>query len=131
MHELSIATSLVSLAEDAAADAGEAGPIVAVRVRVGALSGVVVEALEFAWGAASEGTRCEGAGLEVERVPGRVRCPACGSETVLDDPPAFVCGSCGEPTGDVVAGRELDLMSLELEQQDTPTTETPHAAPHP
>ncbi len=134
MHELSIATSLVSLVDDALESAGEAGTVEAVRVKVGALSGVVVEALEFAWGVAVEGTRCEGARLEVERVPAVVRCGECGAETTLDHPPVFACGSCGRPASEVISGRELDLIALELEQTQAtadPAPEDHHAAPNP
>lgn len=114
MHELSIATGIVDLASSAVADAHETRPIEAVRVRVGDLSGVVIEALEFAWEVAAEGTACEGSRLEIERVPGKVRCVACDRETVLEHPPRFVCADCGAATADITAGRELDIVSLEL-----------------
>ena len=53
MHELSIANSIVeSLTEEMA---GTLGRILTVRLDVGVLSGVVPDALEFAWGAACEG----------------------------------------------------------------------------
>ncbi|HHN79003.1 MAG TPA: hydrogenase maturation nickel metallochaperone HypA [Phycisphaerales bacterium] len=134
MHELSIATSLVSLVGDALESAGETGTVEAVRVKVGALSGVVVEALEFAWDAAAEGTCCEGARLDIERVPAVVRCGDCGAETTPGDPPFFVCGACGRPASEVISGRELDLIALELEQTQAtadPAPEHRHAAPHP
>lgn len=123
MHELSIATSLVQLCLDAAADARETGRIEAVHVRVGALSGVVVDALEFAWDVAAAGTPCEGARLAVERVAGRVLCLDCGTETEVADPPRFRCGRCGGPAPGVVAGRDLDLVALEIE--DASPTATP------
>ena len=61
MHELGIA---VEIAELAAEEAG-ARRVEAVHVRVGALSGVVREALEFAWPSVSEWR------LEIEDAPGR------------------------------------------------------------
>ncbi len=130
MHELSIAAEIVSLAVTAVEEAGEELPVTVVSVRVGNLAGVVVEALEFAWDVAAEGTRCAGAELRIERVPGRVRCKACEAETQLSDPPQFACGQCGMPTADIVAGRELDLVSLELEETETASTELSHAAPN-
>ena len=135
MHELSIATNLVSLATEAVESALERRPITALRVRVGALSGVVVESLEFAWDVAAEGSRCEGARLEIERVPGRISCEACSTETELSDPPRFVCSRCGQRSPDVIAGQELELISLELDDSQSPapgaTPETNHAASHP
>ena len=119
MHELSIATGIVSTAVDAVERAGEARAIEAVAVRIGDLSGVVPEALEFAWPVAAEGTRCEGAELRIERIAGRVRCDACGHETVLTSPPRFRCGRCGRPTPGVTAGREMELVSLELADDES------------
>ena len=95
------------------------------------MSGVVVEALEFAWEVASQDTACAGARLDIEAVAVRVRCPSCAAETELDDPPQFRCGSCGTPTADILAGRELDLVSLELHDDPPgpskePNPETAH-----
>ena len=39
--------------------------VLEVRLRVGALAGVVVESLEFCWGIAAEGTALEGSKLVV------------------------------------------------------------------
>ena len=122
MHELSIATGIIDVASSALGDAGEERPVEIVRVRVGDLAGVVVEALEFAWTVAIEGTRCQNAALEIERVPGKVRCAACDRETVLGTPPKFACAACGVAIADITAGQELDLVSLEL--ADPPTTDT-------
>lgn len=130
MHELSIATSLVELASDALERAGETRRVEAVQVRIGALSGVVVEALEFSWDVAIEGTVCSSARLDIERVPARISCDSCGAETELSDPPRFRCGVCDEPSANIVSGQELDLVSLELfNDPDTPAPEaTPEAA---
>jgi hydrogenase nickel incorporation protein HypA/HybF len=58
MHELSIACSLVDLAVEAAERAG-AAKVVAVKVVVGAFSGVSAEALLFSYDVAAAGTRLE------------------------------------------------------------------------
>jgi len=133
MHELSIAISLIDLATEALEDAGEARSVRVISVRVGDLSGVVVEALEFAWEMASEGTRCDGARLEIERVVGRVRCPSCDTVTELEFPPTYLCESCGRPTAEVVGGKELDLMTLEIDDQTefSNATEPTHEATNP
>jgi len=131
MHELSIATSLVSIATQALADADETRPVTMVKIRIGELAGVVIEALEFAWDVAIEDTRCAGARLEIERVPARVRCAACQVETDVGMPPQFVCRQCHQPTGEVVAGRELDLTALEIDDGSEPcSAEDHHETPH-
>ena len=76
MHELSIAQSLIDLACEAALREG-ADRIERLNLRIGRLSGVVREALEFSFELAAEGTLCEGAILEIEDVPIAVMCPRC------------------------------------------------------
>ncbi|USN98007.1 MAG: hydrogenase maturation nickel metallochaperone HypA [Phycisphaeraceae bacterium] len=117
MHELSIAASLIEIAEDAAREAG-AGRVRALRVRVGALSGVVIEALEFVYAAAAEGTLCEGARLEIEAVPARVRCRVCTYEAVMEGVGPFICESCGAPGPEVVGGRDLELVTMEVDEHE-------------
>ena len=63
MHEMSVAMSIVQSVTDAVSSEG--GVVEAVSVRVGAMSGVIPEALTFAWGAASGGTALAEARLEI------------------------------------------------------------------
>jgi hydrogenase nickel incorporation protein HypA/HybF len=79
-----------------------------------ALSGVVPEALEFAFEALAPGTVAEGARLAVENVPARFWCRRCAREFQADDLLA-VCPDCQEASGEIRAGRELELASLEIE----------------
>ena len=82
MHELSIALNLVEIAEDAARSA-DAEAVETVYLRVGVLSGVVKEALLFAYDTATEGTLLEHSRLEIEDVPLVVYCPDCQLESEL------------------------------------------------
>ncbi len=69
MHELSIALSIVEgVTEEAAQHGG--GPVRAVHLRLGRLSGVVAEALLFSYSVACEGTVLEGSELHIEPVEG-------------------------------------------------------------
>jgi hydrogenase nickel incorporation protein HypA/HybF len=118
MHDLSIAQSLIELACDAAAREG-ADPVSKVIVRIGALSGVVKEALEFSFCIAAEGTACDGAKLEIEEVGVTIACPKCRATKPLRDLFDWRCPDCGTPTPEVIAGRELDLAAIVVEQQHT------------
>lgn len=62
MHELSLMNNLLT---DAIAAANGA-PLRALKVRVGPLSGVVIESLQFAFDALTPGTPAEGARLDIE-----------------------------------------------------------------
>lgn len=113
MHELSIAVSLVEVA--AAEAAKHAGNVVAVHVQVGRLSGVVDEALATAWQAARVGSPLERANLVIEDVPAAAYCPACASDQDVVSPQWLRCARCGAPVAEIVRGRELDLIALEVE----------------
>ncbi len=69
MHELSIACSIVEAVEEEIRNHRSAA-VSSITVRIGEFSGVVPEALEFAWQPATEGTRAAGALLRIETVPG-------------------------------------------------------------
>ena len=114
MHELSIAMSLIDLASERAAEVG-GGRIEAVHVRLGALAGVVEEALRFSFEVAAHGTPLDGARLVVERVPVAIFCAGCGAERVLEEPLRFRCPVCDAPAADLVRGREIELTALEVE----------------
>jgi hydrogenase nickel incorporation protein HypA/HybF len=113
MHELSIAMSLVEAACEKAAELGDVR-VDALYLRLGALSGVVRQALEFSFELAAAGTAIEGARLEIEEVAVTVSCPRCEGERTLASLQHFRCPDCDTPTPTVVRGRELELTALEV-----------------
>jgi hydrogenase nickel incorporation protein HypA/HybF len=113
MHELSIMQSALSVALDEAQKAG-ASRVHVIRLRIGALSGVVPEALEFAFEALAPGTPAQGAQLAIENVPARFWCAPCAREFQSDDMFAE-CPGCHKPSGDLRAGREMEVASLEID----------------
>ena len=69
MHELSIAMSIVDMAQEEAERRNV--QVDAVHLDLGALSGVVKEALLFSYGVACDGTLLEGSRLVVTDIPDR------------------------------------------------------------
>lgn len=116
MHELSIATAIIDRAEEVARRHGDAA-VTAVRVRVGALSGVVPDALRFSFDVAREGTSAEAARLVVDDVPARAECRPCGTDFPLGSPPLMWCPACDRPADSVLSGRELEITAVELEEK--------------
>jgi hydrogenase nickel incorporation protein HypA/HybF len=114
VHELSIALSILEGVEEEVAQRG-LGPVRSIHVRVGALSGVVPEALCSSFELAREGTPFSESRLTIERSPVVVRCCACGAEGVVESIQMMVCPACEQPISEVVAGRELEVVALELE----------------
>jgi hydrogenase nickel incorporation protein HypA/HybF len=122
MHELSIAESIVAVAQRHAAGRS----VYAVDVKVGHLRQVVPGALEFAFELTARGTCLDGAELRIDQVAAAGRCRACGAESVLEGFP-LMCAACGALDVEVTAGEELLVDSLELEETMTTTGGLRHA----
>jgi hydrogenase nickel incorporation protein HypA/HybF len=113
MHELSLTESLVAIAEEHARRAG-ATVIREVVLEVGALSGAIPEALEFAFDVCSKGTLAEGATLTIRRVPGSGSCADCAAQSPCDALTA-VCPRCGALAFAIDRGTELRVLELEID----------------
>ncbi len=116
MHELSIAYHLVEIAENAARSAG-AVQVSAVHLRLGVFSGVVRHALEFSFDIATADTLLQGCTLDIEEVPLVVFCPTCEQERELPGVQLFCCPVCGTPTMDIRQGKELEIVSIEVNDE--------------
>ncbi|MGH9406954.1 MAG: hydrogenase maturation nickel metallochaperone HypA [Terriglobia bacterium] len=115
MHELSIALSIIEMAEEEAERRGNAR-VDAIHLKLGPLSGIVPEALLSAYELACERTRLAGSKLMIETIPVLVYCPACQAQRVLKSIQSFCCPECGTLTPDVRQGRELEVVALELRE---------------
>jgi hydrogenase nickel incorporation protein HypA/HybF len=113
MHEFSIMESTLSLASEQARLAS-ATRVFVLRMRVGALSSAVPEALQLAFEALSPGSPLEGAELVIESVPARFFCENCRQEFVSDRM-ISECPGCQQSSRDIRGGRELELVSIEVE----------------
>jgi hydrogenase nickel incorporation protein HypA/HybF len=114
MHELSIATSIVELAEEEAKHRNVR--IEAVHLKLGALSGVVKEALLSSYEMACAETPLEGSRLLIEEVPVVIFCPTCQAKRPLNSVQLFCCPQCGTPALEIVQGKELEVVALEIEE---------------
>lgn len=82
-------------------------------MRVGVLSGVVPDALQFAFEVLKHDTVAETAVLEVEYIPLRIYCTACDREFASDGF-SHMCTECSGFDTEVRQGRELEIMYVEL-----------------
>lgn len=113
MHELSVARSLIDLSSEHARRQG-ACRITKLYVRLGEMS-VVLRSFYFCFEPAARGTMCEGAELAIEEVPLSVYCRHCRQRRIPASRFSFRCPDCGAPTSDVVTGREMQLIGMDLE----------------
>ena len=113
MHELSIVASLFEILEEKAKEE-KAKKILSVKLKVGALSGVVPEFLETAFDIYKEDTIASESKLKIEEVPFKIRCQRCGTEIVKDDF-VFICEKCNSRELETLSGTELLLEKIEME----------------
>ncbi len=117
MHEMSIAASLLEMAETEAAKAN-CRHLVKVTVHYGQISGIMPEALQFAFAALTAGTPHANCRLELVMLPLRLRCPFCGTRFGGENQADVFqpCPQCGEAFGHIVEqGKELLLARVTAE----------------
>jgi hydrogenase nickel incorporation protein HypA/HybF len=115
MHELSIAMSIVEMAEEEAERHGS-HHVQAVHLKLGQLSGVVKEALLASYEMACHETILEGSQLLIEEIPVEVMCPQCEVPRKVQSIQWFCCPECGTPTPTVLRGKELEVVALEMRE---------------
>ncbi len=117
MHELSVSSAIVDTAVKHAAGRR----VLLVSVRLGHLRQVVPDSMAYYFDLVARDTVCEGARLEWETVPAVLRCEPCAYEwPVLQ--PAFRCPLCDGARVVAIAGEELEVTSIEVEQEEPACT---------
>ena len=112
MHELAISSAVL----ESVLRHAEGRRVTSVKLRVGHLRQVVPDSLQFYFGLVARETVCAGARLEIEVVPARLRCENCETEWVAEAA-LFRCPSCGGADVRVAAGDELEVESIEVEEE--------------
>lgn len=119
MHEMSIALLVIDSVRKEAAKHPDSRPR-RIGLRIGALTAIDAEALEFCWRALLRGTDLQGLALAIEHCPRRHRCLNCGTEFEVANYDLH-CPECGELRGECIAGDELEIAYLELDQHEPST----------
>ena len=112
MHEISIAESIVQIAE-AKAREQNAQSIQVIKLRLGTFTTIVPDALEFAFDICREGTLARDARLDIEIVPMVVLCVVCEASTQPVQGVCLICEQCGFPL-EIVSGEELQIEYIEV-----------------
>ena len=116
MHEMGICQGILETSIEAAEKQG-AVRIKEIRVDIGELTEIVDYALQFAFESLTPDTLAEGGTLIINHVPARSRCMQCGHEF---DHGRFdaICPECDNPFNETIAGRELEIASIQVEVPD-------------
>ena len=113
MHEASIALGLLEIATKQCEQKGYKS-IESIKVKIGKASGIMPDALLFAFDAAKIGTIAEKASLSIEEIPISGYCKSCKSHFTVEDAYILFCPKCGDGSLEVETGRELDICEMEV-----------------
>lgn len=113
MHELSVAKSILDIALRRAQEDGFQR-IHSVHLKIGRLSGIEPENLRFCFGVLSADTIAQSAEIEIEVLPLRGKCRACGEEFELAEID-FVCPGCHNRDIEVISGTEMVMDGMEVD----------------
>jgi hydrogenase nickel incorporation protein HypA/HybF len=117
MHELSVAMRIVEALDQELAGEGDDLTVSAVAIEVGALTGLVPEALHFSWDLATEGSVLQGSKLDIQVVDAAGFCPQCQVERTLTNLQSMRCPVCRTPISQISGGNELEILTLEVRSE--------------
>lgn len=112
MHELGIAENILQIVQQSIPE-NRAANVRRVRIRVGQLSGVVPDSLDFCFSAIVNDTEMRQARLEIEQVPLTSECKDCRQRFQVSDM-EFFCPSCQSANLELISGRELEVVEIEM-----------------
>ncbi len=113
MHEMGLALEILEIARASIPADLPSARVARVNLRVGKLAAVVPESLRFCFEIAARETPLAGAELAIEEIPVSARCRACGERWTVTEP-VFLCRACGGGAVEILSGRELDIVSIEV-----------------
>ena len=117
MHEMGIAMQIVQIATESIPKDMAHARVARVNLKVGKLAAVVPDSLRFCFEVATRETPLAGAELHIEEVPVVARCNDCHTEWTINEP-AFTCNKCSSGAIKLLSGRELDIETIEIADED-------------
>jgi hydrogenase nickel incorporation protein HypA/HybF len=113
MHEMAIAQSVFEIAFGEA-QKHASGKIRKIKISIGEFSGVVKDALDFAFEALKPGTPAAEAEIEIEVVKLAAICDRCGEKGCNVSDLKLSCSDCGR-TLRITAGREMKVDYIDID----------------
>jgi hydrogenase nickel incorporation protein HypA/HybF len=111
MHELSIAQGILDIIREHVPDNR---PVKIVKLRIGELSGIVPDSLEFCFASITLETPLASARLDIEYLPFILFCSTCNKESRAE-PGIAICPECGSSSTRIVSGTELQVVEIEVD----------------
>jgi hydrogenase nickel incorporation protein HypA/HybF len=114
VHELSIMSGILDIVLEHAKK-NNAKKVASINLRIGQLSDIIPEWAQSYFDMLSKDTIADGAVLDIEHIPVKVRCRACGHEHAFKNKKwSFTCVKCESPDIELLEGREFSIVSIEI-----------------
>jgi hydrogenase nickel incorporation protein HypA/HybF len=110
MHELSIAQSILSIAENAVPENSNA-VVTGIGLQIGQLSGIEISSLEFAFSVIKADTILQNAELNIEIIKGEAECNECKTIFHLCNY-GKCCPTCKSYSMKILKGREMRVLNI-------------------
>ena len=117
MHEMGIALEIIDIVKSSIPPDTPNARVVKVHLQVGRLSAIVPESLRFCFEIAARDTPLAGAELNIEEIPVVALCKDCQHRWTITGP-AFSCENCESGSIELLSGRELDIRSIEIAEEE-------------
>lgn len=112
MHELGIARNILDIVQQSVPEEQSAA-VKRIRIRIGQLSGIVPDSLEFCFSALLSETPMRQADLVMEKTPAISLCNDCHHQFMVENF-TFLCPACDSVNLETVSGNELEIVDIEL-----------------
>jgi hydrogenase nickel incorporation protein HypA/HybF len=112
MHELSVAQEIINIVRQSIPS--ENHKVKVVRMKVGGLSGILVDSLKFCFDSLVANSDLDGSVLDILEVPIKIYCNECSKEYIINEP-IFICPNCNSFNVNLLEGKELEITEIELE----------------
>lgn len=116
MHELSIAMNILDIVRDTCRTQNFER-VETIYLRIGRASGILTDALQFAFEQARAGTVARDARLEIEEIDVGGHCEDCRREFTVEEKYVFECPRCGGNRFRITSGHEMEIVELEVEDE--------------
>ena len=117
MHEMGIAMQIIEIATASIPPNAGNVQVEKINIKIGKLAAVVPDSLRFCFDIAIQGTPLDGAQLVIAELPVVARCKDCDTQWTINSP-AFTCENCDSGSLEIISGRELDIESIEISDED-------------
>ena len=115
MHELSIAQNIIDTIKNSV-ERNKLNLVERVSLRIGKLSNILIDSLEFCFYSAVENTSLHNCKLSIENVPIKIKCNDCNEINTTNDF-VFTCPVCNSSSISVIGGDELIISSIHLKDE--------------